>query len=326
VNLPNPIFLGFDIGGTNIRGLAIRSDNSISELLSERCNDNYGEILQAIVRISDQIQLQENTQIGGIGIGVAGFVDNYGVVRTSPNLSTFNDFPILKNLEQKFDAPVLVENDATSATWAEVKRGAAQGSANTIMVCLGTGIGAGLYLNHELFRGNSGFAGEVGHITVVPGGLPCPCGRLGCWERYASGSSLGEIAESLLISGEIVSSDSRINDEARPFQNEWIAQLVLDGDLGARKVLDRLGYWLALGIANLVNIFDPERIVIGGAITELGSYLIDPVRENFELMTPEQSLREEGLITLAKFGNRAGAVGAALLAKERFLDMENKKR
>ena len=326
MNSSNPIFLGFDIGGTNIRGLAIRSDNSISELVSERCNDDYGEILQTVVRISNQIQLQENAQIGGIGVGVAGFVDKYGVVRTSPNLSTFNDFPMLKNVQQEFDAPVLVENDATSATWAEVQLGAAQGSANTIMVCLGTGIGAGLYLNHELFRGDSGFAGEVGHITVVPNGLPCPCGRLGCWERYASGSSLGDIAESLLVSGEIVSSDSKIHKAVRPFQSEWIAELVMDGDLGARKALDRFGYWLALGIANLVNIFDPEKIIIGGAITDLGSYLIDSVRENYKLMTPERSLRGESLITLAKFGNRAGVVGAALLAKERFFDVENKKR
>tara|TARA_B100000929_G_scaffold290664_1_gene285278 strand:+ start:1181 stop:2146 length:966 start_codon:yes stop_codon:yes gene_type:complete len=319
VNLSNPISLGFDIGGTNIRGLVIRPDYSISELVSETCQDDYGEILQSIVRIAGNIQSRENSKIGCVGIGVAGFVDNSGVVRTSPHLSTFTEFPLFDRVQEEFDVPVLVENDATSATWAEVQLGSARGTANTIMVCLGTGIGAGLYLDHRLFRGNSGFAGEVGHMTVVPDGLPCPCGRTGCWERYAAGSSLGEIAESLIRSGEVSSLTSKADKDLRPFRSELITELVLEGDKEALKVLDKFGYWLALGIVNLVNIFDPERVVIGGGITELGGSLIDSIKKSFDLLTPEHSLREKNLVTLAEFGNKAGAVGAALLAKERFL-------
>ena len=319
MNSPNPISLGFDIGGTNIRGLAIRPDQSVSELVSEACLNDHNEILQSIERITDQIQRRENVEIDCIGIGVAGFVDESGMVRTSPNLSTFVDFPLQDILQQKFNVPILVENDATSATWAEVQLGAARGYANTVMVCLGTGIGAGLYLNRRLFRGESGFAGEVGHMTIVPDGIPCPCGRSGCWERYAAGSSLGEIAENLVSSGEIRSLASKAGKGVRPFQSELIAELASQGDKEALKALDKFCYWLALGIVNLVNIFDPGRVVIGGGITELGDSLMHSVRKSFDALTPERSLREKNLVTLAEFGNKAGAVGAAMLAKERFL-------
>ena len=319
MNPSDPISLGFDIGGTNIRGVAIRSDQSISEMVSEAIQDDHNEILQSMERIADQIRHRENKEIDCIGIGVAGFVDNSGVVRTSPNLSTFVDFPLQGMVQQKFDVPILVENDATSATWAEVQLGAARGYANTVMVCLGTGIGAGLYLNRRLFRGDSGFAGEVGHMTIVPDGLPCPCGRSGCWERYAAGSSLGEIAENLVSSGEISSLASGADKSIRPFQSELIAELASQGDKEALKALDKFCYWIALGIVNLVNIFDPGRVVIGGGITGLGSPLVLSVRKNFDALTPERSLREKNLVTLAELGNKAGAVGAALLAKERFL-------
>ncbi len=318
MNSEDSISLGFDIGGTNIRGVALRTDLSFGETISESCEDDHEKIIQTLVRVANRIQGKERLEIKSIGIGVAGFIDKSGVVRTSPNLSTFADYPLLEQVRHEFDIPVLIENDATSATWAEVQLGAAREAKNAIMVCLGTGIGAGLYINSELARGASGFAGEVGHMVIVPDGLQCPCGRSGCWERYASGASFGNIAEASMQSGE---SSSLVNNDdgfREPFQSEWISRLVLARNQEALNALDEFGYWVALGLANLVNIFDPEKIVLGGGITEIGAPLLESVKRSYERMTPERSLRSKDMLVLAQFGNGAGAIGAALLAMQNF--------
>ncbi len=317
MNLGEPVSLGFDIGGTNIRGIALRPDFSLGEMILHPCEDDQEKIIQTVVKLTDQIQEKEKLEIGCIGVGVAGFVDRSGVVQTSPNLSTFDDFPLLDKLRQKLSVPVLIENDATSATWAEVQLGVAKESQNVVMVCLGTGIGAGLYFNSELFRGSAGYAGEVGHMTVMPDGLPCPCGRFGCWERYASGSSLGYIAESMKLDGELGSLGS--DSDETPFDSERIGHLALERNKEALKVLGQYSNWVALGLVNLVNILDPELVVIGGGITELGELLLDPIRKSFEKITPESSLRAKEMVVLAKFGKKSGAIGAALLAKQKFL-------
>jgi glucokinase len=186
------------------------------------------------------------------------------------------------------------------------------------MVSLGTGIGAGLYLDNKLFKGSSGYAGEVGHMIVVPEGLPCPCGRFGCWERYASGGSLGQLAEKLIQEGEITNLPALTKDDTGLITSEHVVELVKRGDMQAMKVLEKFGYWVALGLANLVNIFDPDTVVLGGRITELGEVLLNPIKSYFDTFTPEHSLRKSTQISLARFGNRAGAVGAALLAKEAY--------
>ena len=318
MNLGEPVSLGFDIGGTNIRGISLRPDFSFSEMILHPCEDDQEKIIRTVVKLTDQIQEKEKSEIGCIGVGVAGFVDRSGVVQTSPNLSTFVDFPLLDKLRQELGIPVLIENDATSATWAEVQLGVAKESQNVVMVCLGTGIGAGLYFNSELFRGSAGYAGEVGHMTVMPDGLPCPCGRFGCWERYASGSSLGNIAEAMKLDGELGSLGS--NSDETPFDSERIGHLALEKNKEALKVLGQYSNWVALGLVNLVNILDPELVVIGGGITELGELLLDPVRKSFENIIPESSLRTKDMVVLAKFGKKSGAIGAALLAKQKFLE------
>ena len=319
MNPKGPISLGFDIGGTNIRGVGLRPDLSFGDVISQPCEDDHEKIIESLIHIADRIQESERLEIGCVGIGVAGFIDRSGVVRTSPNLSTFKNFPLLEKVRYELDVPVLIENDATSATWAEVQLGVARESENAIMVCLGTGIGAGLYFNSELLRGVSGFAGEVGHMTIVPDGLPCPCGRSGCWERYASGSALGDIAEKLRSDGRISSLKGDEFEVERPVSSERVAQLVLKNNEEAIKVLEHFSDWLAMGLVNLVNILDPQSVVLGGGITQLGEHLLAPVKKSFERLTPERSLRSQDLIVLAEFGNKAGAIGAALLAKQNLL-------
>ena len=319
MNPKGPISLGFDICGANIGGVGLRPDLSFGGVISQPCEDDHEKIIESLIDIADQIQQRERLEIGCVGIGVAGFIDRSGVVRTSPNLLTFKNFPLLEKVRCELDVPVLIENDATSATWAEVQLGVARESENVIMVCLGTGIGAGLYFNSELLRGASGFAGEVGHMTIVPDGLPCPCGRSGCWERYASGSALGDIAEKLRSDGRIGPLNGGESEADRPVSSERVAQLVLKNDEEAMKVLEHFSDWLAMGLANLVNILDPQSVVLGGGITQLGDHLLDPVRKSFGRLTPERSLRSQDLIVLAEFGNKAGAIGAALLAKQNLL-------
>ena len=156
-------------------------------------------------------------------------------------------------------------------------------------------------------------------MTIVPDGLPCPCGRSGCWERYAAGSSLGVIAEDLRLAGKIGPLGGGEFEGNRPISGEMVARLVLENDKEAIRVLEHFSDWLAIGLVNLVNILDPQTIVLGGGIAELGEHLLGPVRNSFERLTPERSLRLQESIVLAEFGNRAGAIGAALLAKQNLL-------
>jgi glucokinase len=210
---------------------------------------------------------------------------------------------------------VVADNDATCAAWGEKQLGAAQGLEDVVLVTLGTGIGGGIISGGELQRGANGFAGEIGHMVVDPDGPPCPCGRRGCWERYASGTGLGRLAREAAHAGRASRMLELAGGDPEKVRGEHVGLALAEGDGEAAQVMETFSVWLALGLANLANIFDPDAFVLGGGLVQAGAALLDPARLAFDQMVEGQELRPQVPIVAAALGPRAGAIGAAFLAE-----------
>lgn len=273
--------------------------------------DGEVEILDAIAAVASEVA--SGKEIGGVGVGVPGLVDRDGVLRFAPNLPGVIQLPIRAELEARLGTPVRVDNDATCAAWGERQVGAAQGYDDVIMVTLGTGIGGGIVAGGTLLRGANGFAGEVGHMVIDPDGDPCPCGQRGCWERYASGGGLGRLGQRAAAEGRAARVLARAGGDPHMVQGEHITTVAAEGDAEACAVLAELGWWVALGLANLANVFDPQAFVLGGGLVEAGELLLSPVRTAFAGLLTGAAHRPPIDIIPATLGEHAGAIGAACL-------------
>jgi glucokinase len=199
-------------------------------------------------------------------------------------------------LREQLGIAVHVENDATMAAFGEWKAGAARGAENAVMVTLGTGIGGGIVMSGKLQRGANGFAGEIGHMVVQRDGDECVCGRRGCWERYASGSAL-----KMLSGGS---------------SGEEVFAAAVAGDAKALEVVDAYAQWIAVGLASLTNICDPEIIVLGGGVVDSVGVVMDAVRTSFIDALYSAQWRAHPQLVTAELGARAGAIGSALMVLE----------
>jgi glucokinase len=213
--------------------------------------------------------------------------------------------------------PVVVENDANAAIWAEWRFGAGRGETHLVCVNLGTGIGGALLVNGSLQRGKFGVAGEFGHMQVVPGGHRCECGNRGCWEQYASGNALVREARAMAAANSPVAHRwlELSGGEAARITGPLITGLAQEGDHAAVDLFREIGEWLGIGIANLAAAFDPGTFVVGGGLSEAGDLLLGPARESFARQLTGRRYRPAAAIVLAELGNTAGLVGAADLAR-----------
>ncbi len=280
--MPN---LGFDIGGTNLRVLRLNDDGSSSSLHQQQHPNEPDAIISAVVKLARTFIEGTTKTIETIGVGCAGHVLPTGVIKSSPNLSDFVDFPLKKILEEEIQAQVIVENDANCSAWAEHQIGAGVGIDNLLVVSFGTGIGAGLILGGSIFRGSYGLAGEVGHMTIEAGGRPCPCGNYGCWEQYCSGAELNN----LLLKN---------NTKAVSYEG----------------TLTEFGEKVAIGFRNLSHILDPEMIILTGGITSIGESLLNAIQQAYYRKVGHRDNAKLTEIKIGMFGNEAGALGAALMA------------
>tara|TARA_B100000029_G_scaffold480578_1_gene528728 strand:+ start:1020 stop:2000 length:981 start_codon:yes stop_codon:yes gene_type:complete len=317
-NSPSNLSLGFDIGGTNIRGLGLGSRGETTKLYQKSHLSELDNIIDSILNIYKEIQLDTGKQIESIGIGCAGLIDTEGVVRASPNILALENFPLKEAIEEKVEVSVTVENDANCAAWAEAQLGVAQGRSEALVVSLGTGIGAGIILNGNLHRGGFGFAGEVGHMVVEKDGLQCPCGKQGCWEQYASGSALGRLAQRMHEDGDIPDLASKVRSGKSYVTGELVGVAAQENHKEALQILEIFSQWVSLGIHNLVKVTDPSLIVIGGGIAEIGQPLIGAINRTFSQIANSEPNAQQVELVLAKFGNRAGSLGAALIAIKNF--------
>lgn len=306
--------LGIDLGGTKCLGVALESGKVVAEhrLPTPKGTDACLAALSAVVD-----GLRPSGDPRAVGVGAPGLVDRSGVLRFAPNLAVDRGLNLREALTERLGLPVAVENDATCAASGERAFGAARGYDHVLMVTLGTGIGGGIVVGGELERGANGFAGEIGHMVVDPQGPRCPCGQRGCWERLASGSGLGRLAREAAHAGMADRVMEVAGGDPEDVRGEHVTRCAAEGDVQARQILDRFAWWLALGLANLANIFDPQAFVLGGGLMVAGEAVLEPTRRAFADLLQGAPDRPPVAIVPALLGERAGAIGAACLADQR---------
>ena len=311
--MPSGPTLGIDVGGTKLLAICIDAEGSpLGEWTVASPPDGDG-LVHAVAEAAGQLCAGRP---GAVGVGVPGLVDASGMVRFAPNLLGIGGTPLRDALARRFPGSKFwIGNDATAACWAEHVTGAAEGARDVLMVTLGTGIGGGIVSSGRLVEGAHGYAGEFGHMVVDPAGPECPCGRRGCWERFASGEALGSAGREAAHAGRAARVLELAAGDPDAVRGEHVTAAALEGDEQAAAIMDRFGRWVAMGLGNLANILDPEAIVIGGGLVGAGESLLGPVRRWFPAMVEAPEARDRTRVVLASLGPRAGAIGAGLLAR-----------
>jgi glucokinase len=322
---------GVDIGGTKVFAVLVDENGSICQRASHPTDPDAGTA--SIVLALDQLigragpddrpgtgsdprsSSVSSSRPGAIGIAAAAYVAYpSGRIAFAPNL-VYGQSDVAEAVRRRFQVDVIVENDANAAAWAEQQYGAGRGSDDTLMLTIGTGIGGGVVVRGELFRGHLGYAGEFGHITLVDGGPLCACGERGCLEALASGNAIGRMAREGIAGAPDSILLELAGDEPGRITGALVSEAAHAGDEFAAEVLQRAGRWLGTGLATLVNAFDPSVIVIGGSGAAAGWFLLEPAR--LELDRRLGRRRPVPPIVTAVLGNDAGAIGAASLARLR---------
>jgi glucokinase len=314
---PGAPVVGVDVGGTKMLAVRLDPDGRVTAdpVQTASPRDGAGLVEEAAASVR---RLTDAAPTGAVGIGVPGLVDASGTVRFAPHLPGLAGTPLSEAVGKALPGwSVWIGNDATAACWAEHARGVAYGSDEVVMVTLGTGIGGGMISGGELIEGFNGYAGEFGHMVVDPHGPPCPCGKQGCWERFASGSGLGRLGREMAVANGGPGVVDRAGGDPDLVRGEHITAAAAAGDAFALEVMDRFGWWVALGLANLANALDPELIVVGGGLITAGDVLIGPTRRAFVELVEAPFARAPLRIEAAHLGSAAGAIGAGLLAATR---------
>jgi glucokinase len=310
--------IGVDIGGTKVAAGVVDEHGAIVAT-SRRDTPSQDpskieEIIGDVVR-----ELQAAHDVEAVGVGAAGFVDAArSTVIFAPNLA-WRDEPLRAAVEARCGLPVVVENDANAAAWAEARFGAGRGQDYLVILTLGTGLGGGLVVDGQLYRGRLGIAAEFGHLTVEPGGRRCGCGGRGCWERYASGRALVREAQELASISPAIAARLLELAGGRPEAITGLAvtQAAQDGDEAALEAFRVVGTWLGHGMASLAAVLDPGMFVLGGGVSAAGELVREPAARTLQERITARAYREVPGVRLAELGPEAGIVGAADLARRR---------
>lgn len=308
--------IGIDIGGTKVAAGVVDAEGRI---LSQANRSTPGSDPRAVEQVIVDLvaELGQGHRIGSVGIGAAGWMDLDGAtVLFSPHLAWRNE-PLRENLQRLLRRPVLLTNDADAAGWAEWRFGAGRGESRLVCITLGTGIGGAMVMDGRLERGRFGVAGEFGHQIIMPGGHRCECGNRGCWEQYASGNALGREARELAAANSPVAQELLKAVDGNPalITGVIVTELAKAGDPTARELLDDVGEWLGLGLANLAASLDPGTFVVGGGLCDAGELLVAPARRAFARNLTGRGFRPAARIELAALGPNAGLIGAADLSR-----------
>lgn len=317
--------LAIDLGGTKIIAAIISHKGQV--MAKERCLTLADEGLEAVINrilsAIDRLLSQRNvdlSQLDGISVGAAGAIDfDKGLVTSSPHLPGWHDVPLRDIVKEKYRINTFLISEASAAALGEHHFGAGQGVDNLILLTVGTGIGGGIIINGRLYSGVSGSAGEIGHITIDVNGPRCDCGNTGCLEALVSGTAVAKEAIRRIRQGEGSSLTEIVGGKIENITAEKVSLAAQDGDSLACEVILKAATYLGVGIANLVNIFNPEMIIIGGGMAKMGDPLLNPARQvvrerAFQL--PAQAVQ----IVPAQFGDDAGVLGAAVFAFQQEVD------
>ena len=310
--------IGVDIGGTNVKIALVDKKGEISfpKTVPTRAEMGYeytvGNIIQSIKELIEEAKIEKNA-LEGIGFGFPGQIDcDNGIVRILPNIPGWINVPIAEIMQKEFNVPVKVDNDVRCAALAELNYGAGAGCKNLVCITVGTGIGSGLIINGKLVRGASNAAGEIGHIKLASHDGPiCGCGDTGCFEAFASGPAIVALAKEYVKGGKSTKY-REIAGSTKDITPAIVAQAAKEGDVVAQRIFSIIGEYLGVGLSSVVNLLNPEKIVVGGGVADAGEILFGPLKKALkERSMPIQGAAVE--VVPAQLGNTAGIIGASLL-------------
>jgi len=312
--------VGIDLGGTKIYAALAKLDGElVAEIIEPTEKDGkalLAQLLNIVKKVLDRGGISRE-KVLGIGIGAPGTIDfKTGTVITAPNLP-WENYPLKIKMQAELRLPVEVENDANLAALGEFKYGAGRGFKDLVYVTVSTGVGAGIIIGGQLYRGSSGSAGELGHTVVEPGGPKCNCGKKGCLEVMASGTAIGRMARQLVDDGFgqgilKLAGGKKENITAKTVGNAFLA-----GDTEARAILEEVAFYLGIGLSNVINLLNPALLVLGGGVINIGEPFLELVNNELALQVLPQPHKD---LTLrkAQLGAKTGVMGAVALALERF--------
>ncbi len=303
--------IGVDLGGTNLRTALLSQDGEVLDKRKEATHATQGwhkVIARLIENIRQQqnIGIQKGMAVAAVGVGAPGVIQiDTGIVVKSPNFPDWNNLPLKAELERELRIPVFIENDANAAALGEQWRGAGRGIESMILLTLGTGVGGGIVLNNRIWQGADGMAGEIGHMTLIPDGRLCGCGNTGCLEMYASARGIVQnYREALAATG------------THDVTAEQVYQAARNGEDAALRAMREMGRMLGIGIANLINIFNPQMIVLGGGVKDAWELFMGTMQEEI-LHRAFRIPAERTRIVPSLLGDDAGMIGSAAVALQK---------
>lgn len=310
-------YVGIDLGGTNIAAGLVNEDGKILADMSipTKAERDWREIVKDMAELSKKVIEKagaEICEVGGVGIGCPGAIDNKNGVCTYANNIHMENAAIAEEFKKHLDLPVNLENDANAAALGEYEING-NGAKSFVFVTLGTGVGGGVILDGKIFRGANGVGAEIGHSVIVSGGEACTCGRNGCWEAYASVTALIRQTKAAMAENPD-SAMHKFAEQEGKVSGRTAFDAAKAGDSAANKVVEQYLEYVGEGITNMVNIFQPEKIVIGGSISKEGDYLLNPVKEYVSKNDYNRYMKKAEVEIATLFGD-AGIIGAALSAK-----------
>ncbi len=311
--------LAIDLGGTKIIAAIISDNRQI--IAKERCptlaNEGLQPVIDRLLLATDHllnVQSIEPSQLDSISIAAAGAIDSKkGLITLSPNLPGWNNIPLRDIVQDKYRVKTFLINDASAAALGEYHFGAGRGTNNIVLLTVGTGIGGGIIINGELYAGSSGSAGEIGHMTIDVNGLKDGCGNIGCLETLASGTAVAREAIRRISHGEKSSLVEIVKGKIEDITGEKVGVAAQGGDPLAVEVIHKAATYLGVGMVNLVNIFNPEMIIVGGGMAKLGDLLLNPARQVVKERAFPVSAQAVHIVA-AQLGDEAGVYGAASFA------------
>jgi glucokinase len=306
--------IGIDIGGTKIAGAVVTEFGEIvaEDRVATQARNSVA-LVDAVVAMIEK--LSAGRDIRAAGVAAPGFIDvAQSTVYYTPNIAWRNE-PLRDRLQQRLAMDITIDNDANAAGWAEFRFGAGRLVSDMTMLTIGTGVGGAIVTRDRLFRGGFGAGAELGHMRIVPDGLPCGCGARGCIEQYGSGRALLRMANEIADVGGIGLALADSRRATGVLTGEHVATLLAAGDPGALSALTQLGHWLGQACASLSAVLDPQLFVFGGGVATAGDLLLDPIRESYRQNVPAKGYHPEPGFVIAELVNDAGVVGAADLAR-----------
>ena len=306
--------IGIDIGGTKISAGVVDSSGNLID--SSKCStpaEGGKDLISSVVNLVKE--LNKKYEIKGIGISIAALISSdYGTIVGAPNIANLSKLNFANEIKEEFKLPIIIENDANSAMWAEFKFGNAKGLNPVMFFIIGTGVGGGLVIDGKLFKGANGIGAEFGHMCVVPNGLLCGCGSKGCIEQYASGGALIRYANEALLANPDKSEEVLSFGEGK-LSGTALTKAAKAGNELALAAFSKQADWLGLACASYSLIIDPQAIIIGGGVVDAGELFLTPVRAAMRKYMPFAESHVPPKIIAAKFGNDAGLIGAADLVR-----------